>query len=184
MTDRPTFDRHTAADVPALLPSLCAVYADAYGVEASSEKADAFRRRTLNAIERPGFDLFGATADDQLVGFAFGCALSAGTHWWDDLRPAPDPAFVTEDDARTFVLSEIEVRRAWQGSGVGRALHDRLLGARTEERATLATGPSADEARAIYEAWGWQRVGTVPGATGEYFSEYTLYLLPLPLRSG
>lgn len=184
MTHRPTFDRHTAAGVPALLSSLCAVYADAYGVESPGEKTDAFRRRALNALDRPGFELIVATADSQIVGFVFGCALTADTHWWDDLQPAPDPAFVIEDNARTFVLSEIEVRRAWQGAGVGRSLHDRLLGGRTEQRATLATGPSADEARAIYEAWGWQRVGTVPGATGEYFSDYTLYLLPLPLTSG
>jgi hypothetical protein len=79
------------------------------------------------------------------------------------------------------VLAEIEVRRRWQGSGVGRALNDAILAGRQDERATLATGPSADTARAIYERWGWQRVGKVSGKPGAYFSEYTLYVLPLPL---
>ena len=43
------------------------------------------------------------------------------------------------------------------------------------------TGPGADAARAIYERWGWQKIGVVPGTPGDYFSEYTLYVLPLPL---
>ena len=79
------------------------------------------------------------------------------------------------------MVAEIEVGRQWQGSGVGRALHDEILRDRTEQRATLATGPGADAARAIYERWGWQKVGVVPGTPGDYFAEYTLYVLPLPL---
>jgi hypothetical protein len=60
-------------------------------------------------------------------------------------------------------------------------LQDAMLAQRHEERATLATGPQADAARALYERWGWQAVGTIPGKSSSYFSEYTLYVLPLPL---
>jgi hypothetical protein len=48
-----------------------------------------------------------------------------------------------------------------------------ILSTRPEQRATLATCPAAELARRICESWGWQRMGTVPGASGDYFDEYT-----------
>ncbi|KWX02435.1 GCN5-related N-acetyltransferase [Carbonactinospora thermoautotrophica] len=170
---------HNSQEARALLDELCDVYADAYGVELDGEKVTAFRGRALKALERPRFELVTARSDGLLAGFVFGYTLPADTFWWDGLTPEPAEGFVLEDGTRTFVLAEIEVRRAWQGAGLGRRLHDAILASRYEERATLATGPGADAARAIYERWGWQQVGKVPGGTGAYFSEYTLYLLPL-----
>jgi GNAT superfamily N-acetyltransferase len=165
-----------------LLEALCDVYADAYGVEADGEKVPAFRVRAGRQLGRPGFELATAAVGAELVGFAFGATLSADTHWWDGLEPEPEAGFCTETGARTFVLSEIEVRRSWQGEGVGRALHDSLLSSRGEERATLATSPDAP-VQALYAGWGWQQVGRVPGADGEYFSAYDLFVLSLPIAS-
>jgi GNAT superfamily N-acetyltransferase len=181
-----TLVRYEAAAVPLLLDGICAVYADAYGKipgENSTVKVAAFRERATKALTRPGYELVTAHEGDELAGFVFGYALSSDTHWWDDLTPQPSPDFLREDGTRTFVVAEIEVGKQWQGSGVGRALHDAVLNDRREGRATLATGPGADTARAIYEGWGWQKVGVVPGTPGDYFSEYTLYVLPLPLPS-
>lgn len=164
-----------------LLEELCDAYADAYGVASSEEKTAAFRRRAEKQFTRPGFSLVAARDGGELVGFVFGYTLPAGdTHWWGGVQPEPKAEFLEETGSRTWVLSEIEVRRAWQGKGVGRALHDAVLGARGEERATLATGPDAP-AQSVYESWGWQRVGRIPGDEGDYYSAYDLFVLELPV---
>jgi GNAT superfamily N-acetyltransferase len=171
------FTLHDGPAAEALLDELADAYADAYGVEPGG-KVDAFRGRASKQFGRPGFLLVAARTGGQLVGFAFGYTLQPDTHWWVGLVPAPDKDFETETGDRTFVLSEIEVRRAWQGSGVGRRIHDELLGDRPEERATLATGPDA-AAQSVYLSWGWQSVGRVPGTDGDYYSAYDLFVLPL-----
>ena len=166
-----------------LLDEICAVYADAYGHVSGEDiaaKTSAFRERATTALSRQGFELVTARGELGMAGFVFGYSLTRETHWWDDLSPTPSSGFVEEDGSRTFVLAEIEVGRKWQGSGVGRTLHHEILRGRREKRATLATGPGADVARAIYEGWGWQKIGVVPGTARDYFSEYTLYVLPLP----
>ncbi|MGH3735755.1 MAG: GNAT family N-acetyltransferase [Micromonosporaceae bacterium] len=174
-----TFSHHSGDQAAALMDDLCDAYADAYGAEPTEEKTSAFRNRAAKQLKRPGFDLVAARVGGSLVGFAFGYTLQPDTHWWDGLEPEPQEGFSAENGKRTLVLSEIEVRRAWQDKGLGRTLHDELLKGRTEERATLATGPD-HAAQAVYERWGWQNVGRVPGVSGEYYSAYNLFVLPLP----
>jgi ribosomal protein S18 acetylase RimI-like enzyme len=182
--DAVVLTHHTAEEVPALLDELCSAYADAYG-EVSGEdagaKVAAFRDRATKALEARNYSLVTARADGELAGFVFGYSVRPDRGWWDGLVPEPAAGFTDETGSRTVVLAEIEVRRAWQGRGLGHRLNDAFLSTRAEERATLATGPKADAARAMYERWGWQRVGTVPGKPGAYFSEYVLYYLPLPI---
>jgi hypothetical protein len=126
-----------AAEAGRLLDELCDAYANAYGVEADGEKVPAFRDRATKALERPRYELVAAHVDDdQLAGFAFGYSLPPDTFWWDGLQPEPPESFTVETGERTFVLAEIEVRRRWQGSGVGRALNDAILAGRQDERAT------------------------------------------------
>jgi ribosomal protein S18 acetylase RimI-like enzyme len=180
-----TLTHHTADQAPGLMDELRDAYADAYGVVPGEDigvKSAAFRDRATRALGAKNYDLVTAHADGRLVGFAFGYSLRPDRGWWDGLRPEPPEGFADETDGRTVVLAEIEVRRAWQGKGIGRALHDAFLAGREEERATLSTGPQADAARALYERWGWHRAGTVPGKPGAYFSEYVLYILPLPIE--
>ncbi|MEK8173320.1 GNAT family N-acetyltransferase [Streptomyces sp. M19] len=113
------------------------MYADAYGVAPSEEKTAAFRRRAEKQFSRPGFLLVTARAGGHLVGFVFGYALPAGdTHWWGGVRPEPTAEFLEETGARTWVVSEIEVRRARQGKGVGERCMTRRSahGAKTERR--------------------------------------------------
>ncbi|MFI0815965.1 GNAT family N-acetyltransferase [Streptomyces sp. NPDC021098] len=138
-------------------------------------------RRAEKQFTRPGFTLVVARAEGRLVGFVFGYTLPVGdTHWWGGVQPEPSAAFLEETGSRTWVLSEIEVRRAWQGNGVGRTLHDAVLGTRSEERATLATGPDAP-AQKVYTGWGWQLVGRIPGDDDDYYSAYDLFVLELPV---
>lgn len=171
-------------DVPALLDDLCDAYADAYGAPAGEDpavKSAAFRARATRALDAPNYSLVTARVGRSLVGFAFGYSLREGANWWDGLTPEPPTGFVHETGSRTAVLAELEVRRAWQGQGIGRGLHDTFLAHRPEERATLATGPQADAARARYLRWGWEEAGKAPGAPGDYFPFYVLYVRALPL---
>jgi GNAT superfamily N-acetyltransferase len=174
----------TAADAAQLMDELCEVYADAYGAvpgEDTREKSLAFRGRATSALEARSYSLVTGEVAGQLVGFAFGYSLRPERGWWDGLSPEPPEGFTEETGSRTVVLAEIEVRRAWQGQGIGRAVHDAFLSGRSEERATLASNPKATDTHALYERWGWQKMGTVPGKPDSYYPEYVRFVLPLPL---
>ncbi|MGH3246471.1 MAG: hypothetical protein ACRDOI_09695 [Trebonia sp.] len=179
------YERFGPDGIRAKADGLLAAYADAYGVDPGDGKAAAFGSRLERALGRPGFEAAVASGPDGAVGgFAFGYPLPEGdARWWAGLRPEPAAGFAVETGARTFVLAEIEVRRAFQGTGTGRRLHDLLLGGRAEERATLAVNPAADAAHAIYRRWGWESAGQVPGSSGDWFDAYDLFVVPLPIAA-
>jgi len=170
---------HNGQAAEAMLDELADAYADAYGVE-PGEKSEAFRGRAQSAFKAAGFDLVTARAAGELVGFVFGYRLRPERGWWDGLDPEPPPGFTEETGTRTVVLSEIEVRKAWQRQGLGRLLQAEFLRDRPEERATLATGLEVPSQH-VYPRWGWTRVGQVPGKLGAYFSAYHRFVVSLPL---
>ena len=179
-----TLTHHTSTEVAQLMDELCEVYADAYGAvpgEDPREKSSAFRERATGAPEGRNYSLVTAHLGGQLVGFAFGYSLRPERGWWDGLSPEPPEGFTEETGSRTVVLSEIEVRRAWQGQGIGRAIHDAFLSERSEERATLASSPNAPDTHALYERWGWQKMGTVRAKPGAYYPAYVRFVRPLPI---
>ncbi|GAB2963490.1 hypothetical protein GCM10027280_60460 [Micromonospora polyrhachis] len=184
MTDV-TYTRLGSDAAAALMDQLCEVYTDAYGEvsgEDSNVKTGAFRDRATGALSARNYELVTATAGDDLVGFVFGYSLRQERDWFAGLQPAPEPGFTDERGGeRTVVLAEIEVRKAWQGRGTGRGLHDTFLGGRREERATLSANPAAAATHALYEGWGWQRIGTKPGRPGAYYREYAVFMRPLSL---
>lgn len=63
-----------------------------------------------------------------------------------------------------------------RGRGLGRRLHDALLGSRDEERATLTVQPTAVDTKAIYEHWGWWQVGQVEGGPTAPAPVFDVYL--------
>jgi GNAT superfamily N-acetyltransferase len=154
---------HDGLEAKRLIDALCDVYAHAYSVPQGT-KTSAFQNRAEKALTLPDFDLVTAATMDATVGFAFGYPLSESSRWWHGLTPDPGEEWRAETGERTFVLAEIEVRKDWQGCGIGRLLHDSLLGSRKEERATLATSPDA-ETQQIYAHWGWQRRDGFPART-------------------
>lgn len=182
LPDDLTLTQHTSVEAAEMVDELCEVYADAYGAvpgEDIGEKSSAFRERAGAAMQGVNYSLVTARVGTELVGFAFGYGLRPERGWWDGLSPEPPEGFTEETGSRTVVLSEIEVRRAWQGRGIGRAVHDTFLSQRTEPRATLASNPQATGTHALYERWGWQKVGIVPDEPGSYYREYVLFALPL-----
>ncbi|MFY1651487.1 GNAT family N-acetyltransferase [Solwaraspora sp. WMMB762] len=178
-----SYVRLDAAAAAAMLDQLADAYADAYGQvpgEDTGVKSDAFRDRATAALGARNYELVTARVGDELVGFVFGYSLRQERDWFGGLDPAPEPGFTDERGGeRTVVLAEIEVRRAWQGRGIGRGLHDTFLGGRREERATLSANPAATATHALYERWGWRRVGTKPGPPGAYYREYAVFVRPL-----
>jgi GNAT superfamily N-acetyltransferase len=71
------------------------------------------------------------------------------------------------------------VRAAWRRQGIGRALHDLILGSRREERATLAVLPAAAPAQNAFQSWGWHKVArTRDPAPGSPVSDILITALP------
>jgi hypothetical protein len=66
---------------------------------------------------------------------------------------------------------------------MGRTVHDVFLSRRSEERATLASNVHATGTHALYERWGWRKMGIVLGKPGAYYSEYVSFVLSLPLTT-
>jgi ribosomal protein S18 acetylase RimI-like enzyme len=183
-TSAATLTHHAPEDVAALLDEMSDAYLDAWREvpgEDMAVKASAFRERATRALQAKNYDLVVARADGRIVGFIFGYSLRADRGWWDGLAPEPPAGFTDEPgDQRTVVIAEFEVRRSWQGQGVGHALHDAFLANRVEERATLVTRPHLTDLHALYERWGWQKVGIIPGDPGGYYADYASFVLPLP----
>ena len=147
------------------------------------DSTESFMTRFDSYVRIPGFDLVVASHDNEPVGQAWGWPLTtpaATTGWWSGLRHEPEPGFTVEDGRRTFALSEIMVAEAYAGRGFAHALHDTLLSARPERRATLLVEPENDRARRAYVSWGWQPVSQLQ-PRWEHAPLFDVMVLPLPL---
>jgi ribosomal protein S18 acetylase RimI-like enzyme len=108
---------------------------------------------------RDGFTVVTGRLENELIGYALGYTLPAGSRWWQGLRQEVDPDLLEENGRRTFALTEIMVGTAWRRRGYARVLHDALLTDRREQRATLLVLPDNVPAKAAYLAWGWYKLG-------------------------
>lgn len=144
-----------------LLPELSNLFRQVYAeppYSLTDEDVSIFQDSYRRQVRHERFALVTATADRHLVGFAFGLPLSPDTSWWSSLL-TPLPADVTDEwPGRTFALIEFGVVKAWRRRGIGKALHDRLLQSRSEQRATLTVLPDASAAQAAYARLGWHKV--------------------------
>ncbi|MBV9312465.1 MAG: GNAT family N-acetyltransferase [Pseudonocardia sp.] len=151
-----------AAEARQLFKTVETVYRGSY-VEAIASgnlfnSVEAFMTRFESYSARPGLDLVIAYHDNEPIGQTWGWPLPKNSRWWDGLKTKPEANFTDEDAQRTFALSEIMVTQEWTGKGVAHALHDALLSARRERRATLLVRPT-NPARRAYEHWGWNKAG-------------------------
>jgi ribosomal protein S18 acetylase RimI-like enzyme len=138
---------------------LLALLREVYGKEGEPERARLLRVRR----RQPRFVLATALHGGYLVGFAAGMPLRPSTSWWRGVT-TPLPAGDTDEyPGRTFALTDLAVRAAWRRQGVGRELHDLVLGDRNEERATLTVAPDANAAQSAFRAWSWQKVARTRG---------------------
>ena len=187
MMDRPalTFQRYGPDEARTARDTVESVYRGAYAeaIERGDpfNTPDVFMHRFDAYAQNPAFDLVIAYADGEPAGQSWGWPLTPGSKWWDGLDAEPEPGFTDEDGHRTFALSEIMVRQEWTGRGVAHALHDELLGARHEKRATLLVEPENTVAHRAYTSWGWRKVARLrPGWPDAPL--FDVLILPLPLR--
>jgi len=150
-----------ASDLGRYRDGLLAVYADAYAdkVESPFFTPERYWERVEAYATRDGYGLVLGRVDGELVGYAMGFTLPAGSAWWKGLLTPVDPALTTEDGHRTFALTYMMLRVAYRRRGYARALHDALLKARPEQRAALLVLPDNIPARTAYLAWGWYQIG-------------------------
>ncbi|MEV6749437.1 GNAT family N-acetyltransferase, partial [Streptomyces sp. NPDC051080] len=66
--------------------------------------------------------------------------------------PTPTPG-------TTFALSELMVRPKWRGTGLAQQLHDALLAPRPEQLTTLLVDTTHPRVQALYETWGYRKIG-------------------------
>lgn len=157
------FHRYDASEARKRRDTVADVYARSYIKAIASggpfDSVEAFMTRFDSYAAISELDLMIVYLEDgTVIGQTWGWPLDAHTGWWRGLNSCPEPGFTHEDGHRTFALSEIMVVNAWTRKGVAHALHDKLLYARTEERATLLVEPENIVARRAYLHWGWRKV--------------------------
>ncbi len=157
-----TFRRYGAAAALQLRDTVEEIYVRSYIDAIASgdpfDSIDAFMRRFDSYASQSSFDLVVAYQGNEAIGQTWGWPLTKLSRWWDGLLSEPAPDFTQENGRRTFALSEIMVSQEWTGKGIAHALHDHLLSARTESRATLLAEPENTRAHRAYLHWGWRKV--------------------------
>jgi GNAT superfamily N-acetyltransferase len=158
-----SFRRYGAAQARQLSGTVESVFVSSYVDAIASGDAfhsvEAFMRRFQAYSSRPELDLVIAYHDDRAIGQIWGWPLGADAAWWHGMDPEPEPELTRDDGRSTFALSEIMVVHDWTGKGIAHALHDTLLSARPEGRATLLVDPVNTTAYQAYRRWGWRKVG-------------------------
>ncbi|MFE2440985.1 GNAT family N-acetyltransferase [Streptomyces melanosporofaciens] len=146
--------RHfTHTDLPEIRQTLIDVHADAL----ADEMDDPFNQRFPWFVDhwggRPGFACVIAYDGDKAVGFAYGAPGSPGREWWrEHLDPAPEKH-------RTFSYSELAVIPAWRKQGVSERLTRALMEDRDEDLVVLLVDTEHPRVQALYESWGFRKVG-------------------------
>lgn len=122
-------------------------------------EGDAFHERERFAwfvdhwSSNPGFTAVIAYDGDEPVGFAYGAPQTPGNEWWRTHLAEPP------EDHRTYAVSEVLVRPHWRKGGVSEQLHQALLGERDEPLAVLYVDVTHPKVQALYESWGYKKVG-------------------------
>jgi len=146
------------ADLGACADEVLDVYAEA--MEVPRLLAGGRRAILAGHLQREGLRaVAGREAGGRLVGIAYGHVGAPGQWWHDQVRTALERALGAGaagpwvDGA--FEVCELHVRPAWQGTGLGRDLLDRLLAGTPAPVALLTTPDTETRARGFYRAQGW-----------------------------
>ncbi|MFI9029928.1 N-acetyltransferase [Streptomyces sp. NPDC053560] len=146
---------------PHIRTLLLEVYREVYADEKQEFHAVVrFAERIDMYAELDGWEAaLGRTTDGDVTGYALGAPLPAGSRWWDSATNPLPQDFTAENGHRTFAVFELMVRPPWRGTGEAYRIHEELLGARTEQRATLLVDATHKGVRRRYEEWGYRAVG-------------------------
>jgi ribosomal protein S18 acetylase RimI-like enzyme len=97
----------------------------------------------------------GSWADGTLIGFGYGYATAPGQWWHDQVRTALSPGQAAAWLTGCFELSELHVRPAWQGRGIGRALLTTLVDGLPQRTVLLSTPEGDTRAWRLYRSLGF-----------------------------
>jgi GNAT superfamily N-acetyltransferase len=139
-------------DLPKIRQTLLDVHADVY-----ADRTDEFEQRFPWFVDHwggnPGFSCLIGYDGTEPIGFAYGAPGTPGREWWrGHLDPAPEKT-------RTFSVSELMVRTPWRKTGIAKRLHHGLLATRDEDLAVLLVDVTHPKVQALYESWGYRKVG-------------------------
>lgn len=144
--------RFTHKDLPTIRQTLLDVHADAYADD-MTEFDERFPWFVDHWGGNPGYVCVIGYEGGEPVGFAYGAPAAEGREWWREHLAEP-PA-----DASTFAVSELMVRPRWRKTGTAERLHEALIADRPEALAVLLVDPDHPKVEALYETWGYRRIG-------------------------
>ncbi|MFI6508105.1 GNAT family N-acetyltransferase [Streptosporangium sp. NPDC050855] len=154
-------ETHGPSEACALTGTVCELYRAVFSLPPFNGSAEEFanqRRYLPRLLHRPGFRLTTARSGPDFIGFGYGYLLPPDTAWWSHLADPVDEEFATETGTRTFAVIDYGVLPGSRNAGIGRRIHDELLGGSGAERATLTVQPAAVRTQAVYRRWGWRKV--------------------------
>ncbi|MFD7894116.1 GNAT family N-acetyltransferase [Streptomyces sp. NPDC059568] len=146
--------RHfTHDDLPQIRQMIIDVHADAHG----DARDDEFKQRFPWFVDHwggnPGFTCVIAFDGAEAVGFAYGAPATPRREWWrEHLDPAPEKT-------RTYSYSELAVSPKWRKKGVAERLSRALFEGRDEDLVVLLVDTEHPRVQALYESWGFRKVG-------------------------
>ncbi|MFJ8935340.1 GNAT family N-acetyltransferase [Streptomyces sp. NPDC102365] len=139
-------------DLSQIRQVLLDVHADAY-----ADSTDEFDERFPWFVDHwggnPDFACVIGYDGDEPVGFAYGAPAEEGREWWREHVEEPP------EKSRTFSLSELMVRPRWRKTGTSVVLHRALLAGRDEDLSVLLVDTDTPRVQALYESWGYRKVG-------------------------
>ncbi|MEU1909332.1 GNAT family N-acetyltransferase [Streptomyces hygroscopicus] len=151
---------------------------DLYDAAAGPDRDDEFKKKFPWFVDHwgghPEFSCMIAFDGDKAVGFAYGAPGSPGHEWWRDyLDPAPEKS-------RTFSYSELAVSPTWRKKGVAERLTRALMEGREEDLAVLLVDVTHPRVQALYETWGFRKIGERQPFPDSPVYAVMLAELPLP----
>ncbi|MFE1465192.1 GNAT family N-acetyltransferase [Streptomyces nigra] len=130
------------------------VHADAYADAMDDEFNQRFPWFVDHWSGMNGFTCVVAFDGDEPTGFAYGAPLQPGREWWRSTDFEPNNAYTA-----TYAVSEVMVRPQWRKQGISDRLHEALLEKREEDLAVLLVDVTHPKVQALYEMWGYEKVG-------------------------
>ncbi|AXK36536.1 N-acetyltransferase [Streptomyces armeniacus] len=153
MTSTLELRQYTHDDLSEIRQTLLDVHDDVYAAQMDDEFNQKFPWFVDHWGGHPQFSCMIAYEGDKAVGFAYGAPGTEGREWWrEHLDPAPEKT-------RTFHFSELMVRERWRKTGTAEKLHRALMAPRDEDLAALLVDVTHPRVQALYESWGYRKVG-------------------------
>ncbi|MEU6536330.1 GNAT family N-acetyltransferase [Streptomyces sp. NPDC047000] len=140
-------------DLSKIRQSIIDVHVDAY-VDAMD---DEFNQRFSWFVDHwggnPEFACVIAYDGKEAVAFAYGAPSAEGREWWREHLDA-EP-----DRGRTFSYSELAVGKKYRKQGVSELVTRALLDERDEDLVVLLVDTEHPRVQALYESWGFRKIG-------------------------